>query len=106
MLTVLSDASNGYVSTMTSAVVPETLLASRYRLVHRLAGGGMGQVWRAQDTILGRPVVVKLLSSEFAEDQASLHRFRIEARRTAALSHSGIASVFDYGEIEEPNPTA
>jgi serine/threonine protein kinase len=91
---------------MTSTVVPETLLASRYRLVHRLAGGGMGQVWRAQDTILGRPVVVKLLSSEFAEDQASLHRFRIEARRTAALSHSGIASVFDYGEIEEPNPTA
>ena len=91
---------------MTSTVAPETLLAGRYRLVHRLASGGMGQVWRAQDTILERPVAVKLLSSELTEDPAFLRRFRIEARSTAALSHPGIASVFDYGETGEPNPTA
>jgi serine/threonine protein kinase len=66
----------------------------------------MGQVWRAADEILGRPVAVKLLRSEFAKDQAFLDRFRTEARRTAALSDPGIASVFDYGEIEEPNRTA
>src|SRR6266568_3984615 len=91
---------------MTSTLAPEALLAGRYRLVHRLACGGMGQVWRAADEVLGRSVAVKLLSSEFAEDRAFLDRFRTEARRTAALSHPGIASVFDYGEIEEPHPTA
>src|SRR6266496_3311337 len=91
---------------MTSTLAPEVLLAGRYRLVHRLASGGMGQVWRAEDKVLGRPVAVKLLSSEFAEDRAFLDRFRTEARRTAALSHPGIASVFDYGETGEPNPTA
>ncbi len=91
---------------MTSTLAPEALLAGRYRLVRRLACGGMGQVWRAADEVLGRPVAVKLLSSEFAEDRAFLDRFRTEARRSATLSHPGIASVFDYGEIEEPNPTA
>src|SRR6266498_4770933 len=91
---------------MSSTVVPKSLLAGRYCLVHRLASGGMGQVWRAEDKVLGRQVAVKLLRSELAGDQAFLDRFRVEARRTAALSHGGIASVFDYGEIEEPNPTA
>src|SRR6266536_5760852 len=91
---------------MTSTLAREALLAGRYRLVHRLACGGMGQVWRAADEVLGRPVAVKLLSSELTEDPAFLRRFRIEARRTAALSHPGIASVFDYGETGEPNPTA
>jgi len=89
-----------------STLAAEGLLAGRYRLVHRLASGGMGQVWRAADEILGRPVAVKLLSSEFAGDQAFLDRFRTEARRTAGLCHPGIASVFDYGEIEEPNRAA
>jgi eukaryotic-like serine/threonine-protein kinase len=63
----------------------------------------MGQVWRASDEILGRPVAVKLLRSEYAEDPEFLDRFRAEARRTAALSHPGIASVFDYGETSDPD---
>src|SRR6266516_1652604 len=83
---------------MSSTVAPEVMLAGRYRLVRRLASGGMGQVWRASDEILGRPVAVKLLRSEYAEDPEFVDRFRAEARRTAALSHPGIASVFDYGE--------
>ncbi len=91
---------------MTSTLAPEALLGGRYRLVHRLASGGMGQVWRAEDKILGRPVAVKLLRSEFTEDQAFIDRFRNEARRTAGLSHPGIACIFDYGEIEEPGLTA
>jgi hypothetical protein len=63
----------------------------------------MGQVWRANDEILGRPVAVKLLRSEYAEDPEFVDRFRAEARRTAALSHPGIASVFDYGETCDPD---
>jgi serine/threonine-protein kinase len=63
----------------------------------------MGQVWRANDQILGRPVAVKLLRSEYAEDPEFVDRFRAEARRTAALSHPGIASVFDYGETGDPD---
>ncbi len=66
----------------------------------------MGLVWRAADELLARPVAVKLLRSEYAGDPAFLERFRTEARRTAALSHPGIASVFDYGEVEEPIPAA
>src|SRR6266540_3325169 len=87
---------------MSSTVAPEVMLAGRYRLVRRLASGGMGQVWRANDEILGRPVAVKLLRSEYAEDPEFVDRFRAEARRTAALSHPGIASVFDYGETGDP----
>jgi eukaryotic-like serine/threonine-protein kinase len=88
---------------MSSTVAPEVVLAGRYRLVRRLASGGMGQVWRADDEILGRPVAVKLLRSEYAEDPEFVDRFRAEARRTAALSHPGIASVFDYGETCDPD---
>jgi hypothetical protein len=92
-----------YPREMSSTVAPEVVLAGRYRLVRRLASGGMGQVWRASDEILGRPVAVKLLRTEYAEDPEFLDRFRAEARRTAALSHPGIASVFDYGETSDPD---
>src|SRR6266498_3965941 len=63
---------------MSSTVAPEVMLAGRYRLVRRLASGGMGQVWRANDEILGRPVAVKLLRSEYAEDPEFVDRFRAE----------------------------
>jgi serine/threonine protein kinase/beta-lactam-binding protein with PASTA domain len=96
----------GYSPSMTSTIAPEVVLAGRYRLVHWLATGGMGQVWRAADEVLGRPVAVKLLRSEYARDPAFLDRFRTEARCTAGLSHPGIANVYDYGEVEEPDPTA
>jgi serine/threonine-protein kinase len=90
---------------MSPTVAPEVTLAGRYRLVRRLASGGMGQVWRANDEILRRPVAVKLLRTEYAEDPEFVDRFRAEARRTAALSHPGIASVFDYGETGEGERT-
>jgi serine/threonine protein kinase len=74
------------------------LLAERYRLVSRIAVGGMGEVWQASDTRLDRTVAVKVLKAELSEDAEFLHRFRTEARTTAALNHPGIASVHDYGE--------
>lgn len=78
---------------------PELCLADRYQLVSRIAVGGMGEVWRAQDQLLGRSVAIKVLRPEYADDTAFLARFRAEARHTAGLSHPGIAGIFDYGEV-------
>jgi serine/threonine-protein kinase len=74
------------------------LLADRYRLVRRIAVGGMGEVWEAEDTRLDRTVAVKVLKPELCGDAEFLHRFRTEARTTASLNHPGIAGVHDYGE--------
>jgi eukaryotic-like serine/threonine-protein kinase len=73
-------------------------LAGRYRLCRWLAAGGMGQVWQAVDQVLDRPVAVKLLRDEYAQDRGFISRFRAEAHHAAAVCHPGIASVFDYGE--------
>ncbi|MDP9408434.1 MAG: serine/threonine protein kinase, partial [Actinomycetota bacterium] len=80
-------------------LAPELVLADRYRLVERIASGGMGEVWRAVDTILGRQVAVKALKAELVDDPEFLDRFRAEARHTASLLHPGIANVYDYGEV-------
>ena len=74
------------------------LLAERYRLAKRIAVGGMGEVWEADDTRLDRKVAVKVLKAELSGDAEFLNRFRIEARTTASLNHPGIAAVHDYGE--------
>ena len=73
-------------------------VAGRYRLVNRIASGGMGDVWQATDERLGRKVAVKFLKPEFAADGSFRLRFRAEARASASLSHPGVATVFDYGE--------
>jgi eukaryotic-like serine/threonine-protein kinase len=75
-------------------------LGGRYTLVERIAVGGVGEVWRARDDVLDRDVAVKVLKEEYAADAGFLVRFRNEARHTAALSHPGIASIFDYGELD------
>jgi serine/threonine protein kinase len=77
------------------------LLGNRYELLVLLASGGMGRVWRARDTLLERPVAVKVLRSEFTGDATFRARFRAEAQHSAALHHPNIASVFDYGELTE-----
>ncbi|MDP5226928.1 MULTISPECIES: protein kinase [Arthrobacter] len=73
-------------------------LGGRYRLTTRIAIGGMGEVWSAQDQVLGRTVAIKILKEEYTGDPGFLERFRNEARHTALLNHEGIANVFDYGE--------
>ena len=77
---------------------PNLLIAERYRLEDVIANGGMGQVWRATDEVLGRAVAVKVLRPEAAEDSGFLERFRAEARNSAALQHPNIVTVFDFGE--------
>jgi serine/threonine-protein kinase len=73
-------------------------LGGRYHLVRRIAVGGMGEVWVAQDSSLGRDVAVKVLREEFAGNIDFLRRLRTEARNNARLSHPGIAQMYDYGE--------
>jgi serine/threonine-protein kinase len=58
----------------------------------------MGEVWRATDTSLGRPVAIKVLKSEYADDPLFRSRFEVEARHAASLHHPGVASVYDVGE--------
>ncbi len=71
----------------------------RYRLDERIATGGMGEVWRATDTVLGREVAVKVMKDEYADDPSFRSRFEAEARSAAALNHPGVASVFDFGDV-------
>jgi serine/threonine-protein kinase len=91
---------------MVVTAVTETLgwlLEDRYRLGDRIATGGMGEVWRARDLVLGRPVAVKLLRPGYT-DHEGLARFRAEARHAGSLSHPGIARVYDYSEADPPYP--
>ncbi|HZN16687.1 MAG TPA: serine/threonine-protein kinase [Micromonosporaceae bacterium] len=74
------------------------LLGERYRLDERLADGGMGDVWRATDQVLGREVAVKLLRPELLAEPGFAARFRAEAQMMAALRHPGVVDVYDYGD--------
>jgi serine/threonine protein kinase len=87
-----------------SSVSTCVLLAGRYRLDDRIAAGGFGEVWSGTDLVLGRPVAVKLLRAGYAQHPETLARFRAEARHAGALSHEGIARVYDYGEQDPPHP--
>ncbi|WP_437583576.1 serine/threonine protein kinase [Paramicrobacterium sp. CJ85] len=70
----------------------------RYELESRIAIGGMGEVWKATDNVIGRTVAIKILKDEYMGDPGFLERFRAEARHAALVNHEGIANVFDYGE--------
>jgi Protein kinase domain len=83
---------------------PAYMLADRYRLDDRIAAGGMGEVWRATDLVLGRLVAVKLLRAEYVQHPEILARFRAEARHAGSLSNPHIARVFDYGEAGATHP--
>lgn len=77
---------------------PGLLLTDRYRLEELIAEGGMGQVWRALDETLQRPVAVKVLRPDAGGDESFVERFRIEAVNSAALQHPNIVTVHDFGE--------
>src|SRR5262245_66488979 len=77
------------------------ILADRYELLDKVGEGGMGVVWRARDTWLGREVAVKLLRPYVAGEPGQRRRFAREARTLAALSSEGIVRVFDYVEAGE-----
>jgi serine/threonine-protein kinase len=83
---------------------PITELTGRYYLHELIAVGGMGEVWRAADRVLARPVAVKLLRPEYSGDEVTLIRFRAEARHAGLLTHPGIAQVYDYQDATPERP--
>ncbi len=77
-----------------------TLFAGRYRIARKLGGGGMADVYLAEDQELGRRVAVKMLHGRYANDEQFVERFRREATHAAGLSHPNIVSIFDRGESD------
>ncbi len=89
---------------MTMSTHPDQhVFGGRYRVTRRIAGGGMGDVWRAKDEVLGRWVAIKVLRSQFGDSRDFRDRFRVEAQAAAALAHPAIATVYDYGEEIDSN---
>jgi beta-lactam-binding protein with PASTA domain len=75
-----------------------TIFAGSYRLERKLGGGGMADVWLAEDQELGRKVAIKMLHDRYANDTQFVERFRREATHAAGLSHPNVVSIFDRGE--------
>jgi eukaryotic-like serine/threonine-protein kinase len=87
-------------STRPPVEADDALVDGRYRILDRIGSGGMADVFRAEDTHLGRQVAIKVLHRRYAQDQEFVERFRREAKSAAGLQHPNVVGVFDRGEHE------
>ena len=81
-------------------LAPGTRLGGRYELREPVGRGGMGEVWRADDPVLGRTVAIKVVLPSLSAEPGFAERFRTEARAMAALSDPSIVEVYDYGQVD------
>jgi beta-lactam-binding protein with PASTA domain/predicted Ser/Thr protein kinase len=79
---------------------PEQVVGGRYRVVRKLGGGGMADVYLCEDLTLGRHVAIKVLLQRYLNDPTFVERFRREAKAAAGLNHQNLVSIYDWGEVE------
>jgi serine/threonine-protein kinase len=103
----ISNASKLRISSLSSSTsssdgrfLPGTLLAGRYRIIAKLGAGGMGEVYRADDMVLGQSVALKFLPPDVTDNPKALDRFRNEVRIARQVSHPNVCRVHDLGEID------
>ena len=85
---------------MTDVFQPEQLIGGRYRVVRKLGGGGMADVYLCEDLTLGRHVAVKVLLQRYLDDPTFVERFRREAKAAAGLNQQNLVSIYDWGEVD------
>ncbi len=85
---------------MSDVFQPEQVVSGRYRVLRKIGGGGMADVYLCEDLTLGRRVALKVLLSRFLDDPNFVERFRREAKAAAGLNHANLVSIYDWGEVD------